>query len=422
MKNIFLLSVSLIFFAFATPIEEDLVFRLHKGTTVEINTVATPETGMLVYNTDDSKVYYHDDTNWVATANSNIYTSNGQLTGSREVDLNSHNLGFLNGNIGMGDATPDATLDVAGSFRLDGIFYDKDGDAGTYGQILSSTATGTDWIDATTAVPYITVSEQAMQPSTTKTFTITGYNFIPTSVATIPGFDGTIDSVNIISPTEIEITITSGPAEADYDIVITNNGVSNTSWTGNGDNLLHVLTETLYLFAITDSYHCAESLPYGSSHITEASNAYFSTEHKNISHNKMRQVFTVGGVEQYTITYNYITTKTLENRLNDAVASGEDVNWVVNQGGTIYNYGPHKWWYSNAASVSGKWNSSGTRWSNDDGSWGAAPNDVQGNNGPYETWGHGNHNSNDNTCQNYYTNGTSASSSAIKSYMYMVVP
>ena len=52
------------------------------------------------------------------------------------------------GNLGIGDETPDAKLDVEGSFRLDGTFADKDGDVGTSGQILSSTATGTDWIAA----------------------------------------------------------------------------------------------------------------------------------------------------------------------------------------------------------------------------------------------------------------------------------
>ncbi len=35
-----------------------------------------------------------------------------------------------------------------GSFRLSGTFLDKDGDVGTSGQILSSTVTGTNWIDA----------------------------------------------------------------------------------------------------------------------------------------------------------------------------------------------------------------------------------------------------------------------------------
>ncbi len=52
------------------------------------------------------------------------------------------------GNIGIGTTTPDEALQVAGNMRLDGSFEDKDGDPGTAGQVLSSTATGTDWVDA----------------------------------------------------------------------------------------------------------------------------------------------------------------------------------------------------------------------------------------------------------------------------------
>ncbi|MBU2948894.1 hypothetical protein, partial [Zobellia uliginosa] len=58
-------------------------------------------------------------------------------------------------NVGIGTVSPDESLHVANNMRLDGSFEDKDGEAGTAGQILSSTATGTDWIDAPSADPKI---------------------------------------------------------------------------------------------------------------------------------------------------------------------------------------------------------------------------------------------------------------------------
>lgn len=418
--------VSLVLFLYTSIIyaafNGDYTFQIESATQVEINAISNPQNGMMVYNTDSNQVNYYNGSSWITISSSNIYDSDGQLSANRIVDLNTYNLGYMNGNVGIGDATPDATLDVAGSFRLDGIFYDKDGDAGTVGQILASSDTGTDWID-TTSIPYISSNVFSMLPSSTQTFTITGYNFLSISTVTILGFDGTIDSVSVLSPTEIQITVTSGSASADYDIVITNNAVSNTSWAGNGDNLLHVASEITYLYAITSSTQCAEQLPYGSNHIVESDSPYFSTEYKNISHNKMRQIFTIGGTEIYRITYNFTTTKTLQERFDSATTSGEDVNWVVEYSGNTYNYGPHKWWYSDGAFVTGKWNSSGTNWSNDDGVWGAAPNDIDGNGGPYQTWGHGNRNSSDTaTCDDYYTNGTAASSGNIKNYMYLVIP
>ncbi|WP_139150180.1 beta strand repeat-containing protein [Cellulophaga baltica] len=58
-------------------------------------------------------------------------------------------------NVGIGTSTPDESLHIANNMRLDGSFEDKDGDAGTAGQVLSTTATGTDWIDP---APAATVS------------------------------------------------------------------------------------------------------------------------------------------------------------------------------------------------------------------------------------------------------------------------
>lgn len=55
------------------------------------------------------------------------------------------------GNVGIGTTAPAYDLDVMGNMRLDGFYYDENNSAGTPGQVLSTTATGTDWVNAITA-------------------------------------------------------------------------------------------------------------------------------------------------------------------------------------------------------------------------------------------------------------------------------
>jgi len=56
------------------------------------------------------------------------------------------------GNVGIGDDTPSYKLDVNGDFRATGALRDSSGDAGTSGQILSSTGTGTNWVNASSSL------------------------------------------------------------------------------------------------------------------------------------------------------------------------------------------------------------------------------------------------------------------------------
>jgi len=50
------------------------------------------------------------------------------------------------GNVGIGTTSPSQTLHVSGSARITGAIYDSNNAAGTSGQVLSSTGTGTDWV------------------------------------------------------------------------------------------------------------------------------------------------------------------------------------------------------------------------------------------------------------------------------------
>ena len=55
-------------------------------------------------------------------------------------------------NFGIGTTIPSQKLHVSGNARVTGAYYDSNNDPGTSGQILSSTVTGTDWIDGS-AIP-----------------------------------------------------------------------------------------------------------------------------------------------------------------------------------------------------------------------------------------------------------------------------
>ncbi len=74
----------------------------------------------------------------------------------------------------------------------------------------------------------------------TKTLVVVGKNFLPTTDVSIPDFSGTINSVTIVSATEIDIEITASSETGDYDIILSNNGAENTEWINNGVNIISV--------------------------------------------------------------------------------------------------------------------------------------------------------------------------------------
>jgi len=62
------------------------------------------------------------------------------VTGTKPVILNA-------GNVGIGTASPSQALHVSGSARVTGAYYDSSNSAGSSGQVLSSTGSGTAWVN-----------------------------------------------------------------------------------------------------------------------------------------------------------------------------------------------------------------------------------------------------------------------------------
>lgn len=81
-------------------------------------------------------------------ADGNPALTNATAIGANAFVTASNALVLGNGaNVGIGTSSPSANLEVVGDEKVSGRRYDSSGDAGTSGQLLSSTGSGTDWID-----------------------------------------------------------------------------------------------------------------------------------------------------------------------------------------------------------------------------------------------------------------------------------
>ena len=121
----------------------------------------------------------HGDSNVVLTMDA--ATNDGTITW----DGPNSQLEIPNGNVGIGTATPTQPLDVDGAVRFQHALYDLNNSVGTSGQILSTTTTGVDWIDA---------------PATGANTALSNLSGVAINTSLLPGTDSAIDLGSATGP------------------------------------------------------------------------------------------------------------------------------------------------------------------------------------------------------------------------------
>ncbi|MGB5459516.1 MAG: hypothetical protein WBM85_06130 [Eudoraea sp.] len=102
-----------------SQIEAGLLLGLTNATTTEMNAISGSITGSILYNTTENAIFQYNGSSWVnAAANgTNLATQDViQDPETRTYDMNTQNLGFINGKVGIGTSSPNSTFEITGSF------------------------------------------------------------------------------------------------------------------------------------------------------------------------------------------------------------------------------------------------------------------------------------------------------------------
>ena len=131
-------------------------------------------------------------------------------------------------------------------------------------------------------------------------------------------------------------------------------------------------------------------------------------------HSEWLQILTTSVGTNLNILWQFDNTRSLQDRFQTAVTSGEPVTWTISYGGSTYTKSGTWRFSSSAGDMSTRFASSsgGSQFSNDDGMWGGGTGIVNGdypNIIPSDFWGHGNYNSGDYTCGRAFLGSSSPS-------------
>jgi hypothetical protein len=160
--------------------------------------------------------------------------------------------GYFDDNVGIGISSPSQKLHVSGNARVTGAYYDSSNGPGTSGQVLSSTATGTSWIDAGGGGGSSTVYRQTFSgDNSTTVFTLS--NAIVDEANTQVYIDGVYQSKLNYSTNGTLLTFSTPPPTGTNNLEVINiaaiavnstSGLIQNSFVGNGSTTAFTLSMT----------------------------------------------------------------------------------------------------------------------------------------------------------------------------------
>lgn len=176
-----------------------------------------------------------------------VWVGDGNTAISNVVYLDEPNL-----RLGLNTVTPSESLHVAGNARITGAIYDSTNLPGTSGQVLSSTAIGTSWIDAGGGGSSSTIYRQTFSgDDSTTIFTLS--NTIVDEANTQVYIDGVYQSKLNYSTSGTSLTFSTPPPTGTNNVEVINiaaitvnstSGLIQNSFVGNGSTLAFTLSMT----------------------------------------------------------------------------------------------------------------------------------------------------------------------------------
>lgn len=243
------------------PTEDLPVLRVRDTSTTNLNAVATDNLvpwdvqdfsdDKFVHDTvtNNSRIKVTESAKYLVSGSVNLYSTSVRYNGILKFRVNGASVlpqtfqpGYIRNNSNQNETSLvfSTILDLTAGDYFE-VLIDRESSTGAATMIANSSSLSVVQLKAaasSSVPPFISSVPAIITPNTTSSIVLTGTGFTPESVVSIPGFPGTINSTTIVSPTQIDLNLTTTGTKATYDVVIDNSGIDNTVWTGNGvDNL-----------------------------------------------------------------------------------------------------------------------------------------------------------------------------------------